>query len=270
MFHSYSLYKGDIMRNGIRLPQTRILVLSLFCCIGFTCDFDQELVDYQHYFLNFDGINDRVVVEVPDLSMNSISEQITIECWVFPRSYPNRAPRIVDRSDNKEGIGTGDRFLLHLFEPDSAARMNINGSGLSSEKIKLNRWTHIAGTYDGVELRLYVDGSLSDSIQLVTAIAVQDSMLYIGNDSNLTQRQFDGYIDEVRIWSVAKSQTEIQNNMNNILGGNERNLVAYWRMDEGQGQQIRDSAGNNNGILGLGGTSDASDAEWLGGNFPPN
>jgi len=258
------------MKPEIRSTIIIVIVMFIIFLTFNSCESDRSVSAPGYFILDFDGIDDRVIVENPDQGLNAISNNITIECWIYARSYPNRAPRIVDRSDNKLGEGAGDRFLLHLFEPDSAVRMNINGNGLSSGPIQLNRWTHIASTYDGQEVCIYLDGSLSRSMFLSTIIDVQDSALYIGNDSNLTIRQFDGYIDELRIWCVAKSQDEIEQDMNRILGGDDTGLVGYWRMDSGQGQLVVDSAGDNHGTLGLLSEPDMSDPEWILWEYPHN
>ncbi len=57
---------------------------------------------------------------------------------------------------------------------------------------------------------------------------------------------FKGEMDEVRLWSVARSSTEIAENYRRRLDGNEAGLGAYWRMDEGLGATVADSSGNGN------------------------
>jgi hypothetical protein len=65
-----------------------------------------------------------------------------------------------------------------------------------------------------------------------------------------TERSFDGKIDEVRIWNVARTQTQIQGYMNQSLSGNEPGLIGYWRFDEGTGTTVIDASGQgNNGTI---------------------
>ena len=61
-----------------------------------------------------------------------------------------------------------------------------------------------------------------------------------------TQSPFVGLIDEVRIWNVARTGTEIRANMNNQLTGDELGLVAYWKFDETTNGIVRDASGNKN------------------------
>ncbi|MCP4710877.1 MAG: hypothetical protein GY869_19825 [Planctomycetes bacterium] len=70
----------------------------------------------------------------------------------------------------------------------------------------------------------------------------------IGNDSN-SNNGFDGVIDEIRIWNVARDGADILTHMNHYLSGNQPGLVGYWKLNEGSGSEFLDSSGNNN--LGL-------------------
>ena len=72
------------------------------------------------------------------------------------------------------------------------------------------------------------------------------------DNTNLgTAYNFGGFVDEVRIWNVARSQSEIRANKNISLLGNEAGLVGYWKFDEGAGQIVSDSTDNYNvGRLG--------------------
>jgi len=247
----------------------RLYIVSLFLLssLGISCIFNGGSDSEKFYALDFDGVDDAVIVLNSDLGLDNIANKVTIECWIYPRSIPNRAPRILDRSDNILGPG-GDRFVLSLFQPDSAARMNINGTGISSAQVPLNQWSHIACAYDGEQLQIYLNGVMSNSITTSSMLDVKDSLLYIGNDRSLTARQFDGYLDEIRIWNIARSQKQIQSNMNRVLTGNEEGLVAYWRMDEGQGGRAFDSAGDNDGQLGLQDSLGAHAPRWIQVDFP--
>jgi len=70
-------------------------------------------------------------------------------------------------------------------------------------------WHHVAGTFDGNQLRLYVDGSLADSMDYTGAIATSTYPVNIGRNSQETGRLYEGAIDEVRIYNRALSEGEI-------------------------------------------------------------
>jgi hypothetical protein len=79
---------------------------------------------------------------------------------------------------------------------------------------------------------------------------------------------FQGFLDEIRIWSVARTQDEIQSNTSHELSGDEDNLVGYWKFNEGAGMLVNDeTAGENHGSV-FGATWILSDAvvytSWIG------
>jgi hypothetical protein len=67
-------------------------------------------------------------------------------------------------------------------------------------------------------------------------------MRYIG----YVDTYFEGKIDEVRIWDIVRTQTEIQENMGTSLTGNEDGLVAYYEFNEGSGFEVTDSSTSAN------------------------
>jgi hypothetical protein len=98
------------------------------------------------------------------------------------------------------------------------------------------QWHHIAGVFDvqGGTMELYVDGVLDQSILPSGTINdTSDPVLLGANSEYLTTRLWNGRIDEVRIWSVARSQAEIMATMWAGLTGSEPGLVAYYRFNEG-------------------------------------
>ena len=72
------------------------------------------------------------------------------------------------------------------------------------------------------------------------------NILEIANDPSTAARFFQGSIDEVRLWNVARSDADIKANMTKKLIGNESGLVGYWRFDETSGTLMNDETSNNN------------------------
>ena len=61
---------------------------------------------------------------------------------------------------------------------------------------------------------------------------------------------YDGQIDELRVWNTARTQSNIQNNKDTCLMGIEIGLVGYWKMEDGSGTTLTDySNSSNNGTL---------------------
>ena len=129
-------------------------------------------------------------------------------------------------------------------------------------------WYHLAYTYDGSTLTMYADGDLEFKIKFSGAIGNPPQDTFIGND-NLGIFPLHAVVDEVRLWSVARSQEQVRATMNTRLSGDEPGLLAYWPFDEGQGQVVGDASGNgNDGQLGNSTAVDTSDPRWIPSDAP--
>ena len=94
---------------------------------------------------------------------------------------------------------------------------------------------------------IYINGELVIQESLTGTIAVNDVPLSIGANNIGHREFFDGLLDEVRIWNVARTQEQIQSAMNTTLTGSEEGLVAYWNFDDGTADDL--SQYGNNGTL---------------------
>ncbi|MCP4708001.1 MAG: LamG domain-containing protein, partial [Planctomycetes bacterium] len=122
--------------------------------------------------------------------------------------------------------------------------------------LNLDDCQHVAVTYEGIysDLKMYINGIEQELVSFGQSPAgyINDNSaldLIIGNSLNQNST-FDGIIDEVRIWNVARSAEEIQAGMQTDLNGDEPGLVGYWPMNEGNGSFIFDITANaNNGAI---------------------
>jgi hypothetical protein len=96
---------------------------------------------------------------------------------------------------------------------------------------------------------LYVNGTITPLYgEGPLNVQANSDPLRIGVD--FSERYFNGTIDEVRIWNIARSTQQIRENMHLRLHGNESGLVSYYRFDEGSGTIAHDgSSGANSGTL---------------------
>ncbi len=121
-----------------------------------------------------------------------------------------------------------------------------------------NIWIHFALVYDGTNVKLYANGNpKTDQLRSLDTIS---NTFYIGKWGN---NYFDGKIDELRVWNVARTQEQIQAKMNVELSGSESGLLAYYRMNEGSGTTITDNSTHSyNGSF-------VGSLTWINGVFQP-
>lgn len=227
--------------------------------------------------LEFDGVDDWV--RVPRSSSFEPTDDLTVEAWVRPDSAGSFHSRIVRTS----GHFAPGYILAWQQQGDGRVQMRIDGAELGSAAAKdtvptsayFGQWHHIAGVYSLSEgyCRLYVDGVMKAEVPAVGHLQYAGSDLVIGNFYAQTNEDFDGAIDEVRIWNVARTEQELNDHMNFMLVGSEPGLVAYWRFDEGTGQIAHDLSGSgNHGTLGNNADpgGDALDPAWISPGAPIN
>jgi hypothetical protein len=83
--------------------------------------------------------------------------------------------------------------------------------------LALNAWSHLASTYDGSTLRLYVNGVLVSSTAAAGSLAASSGVLRIGGNG-VWPEWFAGLIDEVRVYNRALTAGEIQTDTNTAIG----------------------------------------------------
>lgn len=122
------------------------------------------------------------------------------------------------------------------------------GKPQSIARFTAKKWYHLALTYDGTNIRFFVDG-VQD---FVTPHAIPGEVfemkdISFGNAN--ASYGLNGYISELRIWSVARSEAEIANNMY-IVSPETAGLELYWKCNEGKGKAVIDYSGKGrNGTL---------------------
>jgi hypothetical protein len=193
-------------------------------------------------------------MQVPDSSsFHAISNAITLEARCLANSfYPFRGSvNSILRKNIKAGA---ENFFLRIRNMDGPRLVEVGlGSQLgvlqAPSEIQTNQWYHLAGTYDGVTVTVYVNGVKIKSEPISGNLTIDSSDLVIGKgDPEFSSGEyFHGVLDEVRVWNVARSPEEIQAAMNKPLTGKEKGLVAYWNFDDGTAKDLSGHA--NHGRL---------------------
>jgi hypothetical protein len=221
-----------------------------------------------NYALRFDGIDDQVVIEDNELLSGGIGKSITVEAWIKPDSISGTRP-IIQKFLNNEWKDWG------LQIKDGGLEVAIENSGnnwnLQAGSIAPGKWSHVAFTFDNSTdvVRLLINGSPVGVKQLSKNMPNTEAAIRIGQPAYFGFG-FAGEIDEVRIWSVARSSQDIDSLRSEELTGNEKGLIAYWQMNHGDGQRVDDlTSGNNYGSLGTNrDVEDPADPEWVASTAP--
>ena len=216
--------------------------------------------------LQFDGDNDFAFAY--DSSSLDISSEVTMECWLKLNAMDFSQVQIV--------FGKRDAYKIypenHVYGGTGNWKGQINGTegDLYGTNLSAGQWTHLALTYDGSTMRIYLNGEEEGQRTFTNGMDVSNYNLSFGIEQSTMEYALDGVLDEARLWDVALTREQIQGNMYSLLQGNESNLVSYWNFDEGVGQVANDlTANGNHAYLGVDPDNpDVSDPLWIQSGAP--
>ena len=238
--------------------------------------------------INFDGYNDYINYGV--VSAFQIQYNLTLECWFKTSSTSSNYGNIIAKwvsggnaSDASYAIGMyGGKFNFKITDISNGF-YEVN----SVQDYNDNVWHHGAGTYDSSTktLLVYIDGVLNNSytnasIDIIAASSTR--RLIVGSDDagafgNQWDRQYSGSLAEARVWNVTRTSTQIYQNYQKQLIGNETGLVVYNRLNQGTAGGTNSSvttttnnmlSGGYSGTLGNFALS-GSTSNWVAGpTFP--
>jgi hypothetical protein len=161
--------------------------------------------------LTFNGTSN--VVLIPAATSLNLSTAMTLEAWAFPTAAQNSWRTILQREP--------DAYLLHAGSENFGALQPTAGGTFgstfdvlgASSAMPLNTWSHLALTWDGATMRLYVNGTQVATKARTGTLQAVSTPVRIGANSYAGEN-FLGRIDEVRIYSRALSAAEITTDMN--------------------------------------------------------
>jgi hypothetical protein len=192
--------------------------------------------------LAFDGTDDKV--SIASTTELTLPNTFTIEAWVYvdpSLSSSIGSLRLGVASKNvwiSSGGATSTNGLGYGLDIEyGKPRLVIGkhdgawGGAQSATNIVTGAWVHLAGTYDGTNVKLYINGTLNAS---------STSSNFWNNGADLTigswpgeSKFFKGKIDDVRIWNVTRTQSEIAAAKDAQLTGSESGLLAYYKFNQG-------------------------------------
>ena len=210
--------------------------------------------------LSFNGVNQRVEISDTTGSNLDITNQITIDAWIKPTVSQLGGIATKFGSSPRSGYGMFFRGDQGNIVDGFIGKGNTFFRVIGSTSIPLNQYTHVAMTYDGAVMKLYINGALDGTTSTSGAMNTNNVRLIIGarDSSGSVIQFFNGEIDEVEIFNRALSITEVQAIFNAGSDGKCKvqcvpapsNLVSWWPGD-GNANDIQDG---NDGTLVNGAT----------------
>ena len=160
--------------------------------------------------LSFDGSND--LVTIADSAALDATRALTLEAWVKPTASGPRWRTVLFKEHGK-----GMAYSLYTSERTSRPVGQVNVDNVERNALgaplPLNAWTHLASTYDGGTLRLYVNGTLTSTLSINGSLPASTGALRMGGNS-IWPEWFAGQLDDVRVYNRALTSAELQSDMN--------------------------------------------------------
>src|SRR5882724_3834407 len=160
-------------------------------------------------------------VTIPAAASLNLTTAMTLEAWIYPTTAATNWSTALMREQPGEFV-----YTLYVGSPSNSPNVFFNtGASSSTERgvagpsaLPVNTWSHLAGTYDGAVVRLYVNGAQVASRAFTGTIGSTTGALRIGGNG-VWGEYFTGRIDEVRIYNRALTPAEVQADMNTAVSG---------------------------------------------------
>lgn len=181
--------------------------------------------------LNFDGVDDMVVTTVPPLFGNLATNDFTFEAWVYPTGAVfSRIIYAQFATNNFATMSTGGTNNIYFYVIVGGTTYSI----ATTATLPGNQWTHVACRWTSSTLtpEVFFNGVLQAGAAGGGSSTGTSGLMTIGARPGGAQ-YFPGSLDEVRVWSEARTQCEIQANMNGEYIATQPTLVAYYNFNHG-------------------------------------
>jgi len=168
-------------------------------------------------------------VEVPASADLNPTDAFTFEAWVsITNSSTGEDCRSIAGKNWQEAWWVG----LCTVSGRPTLRSYLQGSASMKQggEIEPGRWTHVAVVFDGVHRLHYINGELAATFDETGPLTTSASAMSIGSDVAWAFPP-DGAIDEVRLWNVARTESDIRTSLGRTITSAQPGLVAAWALD---------------------------------------
>lgn len=221
-----------------------------------------QISDVRGNMYQFDGLNDNLLVSgAGPIVPAGATQSITYEFWGYASSTGDGIGSFIVGSNNSVYNTDNNSIQVYMDQNTGAIGgfMHLGGywvnilDGITS----LDEWHHFAIVFDNAanQVDSYLDGILINSVIETGGFDNDLEFMSFGSHGPLggccDSELLTGKMDEIRIWSVARNQSEIRENMHLTLKGNETGLEAYYQFNNddlaGTAGGVKDCIGGNNG-----------------------
>ncbi len=206
--------------------------------------------------LSFDGIDDEITIS----GFQAMTAPFSFSAWMNPNA-PSTASKyaLVIQGDNTNFYIKWDS---NFGPAETLGFFSTTGSNVQTSigTVTPGQWHHIVGTFDGTILRAYNNGIEVSTTASTLIPRSAGSPTIIGSE-------FNGNIDDIRIYNRLLSATEVQELYNQTVptcSAPSSNLAAHWTLDETSGSSIADSTGTNTGTWTDGANNDVTEETVAG------
>ena len=246
-------------RVGGEVPSAGILLV--LCCV-FLAMTAGETAGQQA--LQFDGVDDYVDIGPwPELTSQIMAQPVTYEFWISSSNTTDTLTLIgaVNTADsvffrvslNMDGMRVRQAGGIKILQRDASGVFFRGGTASNLDTgITDGEWHHMALVFDANtgSLAIYVDGvsqelSFMDAATPTNVTDFEYPVVPIGarNVRGVIDQNFQGLLNEVRIWNYARTEGEIQADMSVAVPAGAEGLIGYWPLNEGQGTTAYDNSG---------------------------
>ncbi len=209
-------------------------------CLGTSTTFASTAPLCSGNMLLFNGSTSQASLGAP---LTTAQDNITMEAWV---SWTGGTANYQFITLNGHSATTGYGLIV---PPGGSGNLQILISGItyltSSANLPIGTWTHVAAVRNSGTWSVYMNGTQYSVTSATTTPNVPTTAFRVGC-SQTGVEAFNGAIDEVKFWSVARSTASIQADMNACNAFPQTNLLGYWKLDESSGTSGFDNSGNGN------------------------
>ena len=170
---------------------------------------------------SFDGVNDYITI--PNSASTNISgNAITLSMWINPQPLAGGDSVVIGKLWNTTQSSPFYQYGLELGGGNRTDFYVGTASGprvaLAGTTLPFNQWSYLAITFDGAQVRTYVNGTLVNTQALSATITARGNPMNIGADAS-TAQFYKGMLDDLRIYNRVLTPAQVQSDMTTPVGG---------------------------------------------------